>query len=344
MDETTVVIEGGSTNKSFILDLLDQPEVIDGSRRHRLDRPGPRRGPAWSSHRHSGVALVAAGIEALRGRGGARAHPAARDRPRRPSAGAAPDGSRHRPQAARHGVQGHGAAHRPAPLPRRHRQRAPTSTSVDADARPPRRVHEPAHRRRAAPTAWSPPPTARSSSSRSTASPTGSAATRAACCARPPPRSSWPPRPPVGDEVAAGAPVLVLESMKMETVLQAPFAGAVRELLVSRRQPGRDRRPARPARAGRRRGRGGRGRGRREAVDLDLPDASAPSCDGAASATTRRRRPLRDAARLRRRPDATTAAPSTAYLAARDELAAEGRSPLAGGDRACSRCSPTSPS
>ena len=36
----------------------------------------------------------------------------------------------------------------------------------------------------------------------------------------------------VGDEVAAGASVLVLESMKMETVLHAPFAGRVRELLV----------------------------------------------------------------------------------------------------------------
>ena len=36
----------------------------------------------------------------------------------------------------------------------------------------------------------------------------------------------------VGDTVAAGASVLVLESMKMETVLQAPFAGRVRELLV----------------------------------------------------------------------------------------------------------------
>ena len=49
MSETTVVIEGGATNKSFILDLLDQPEVVDGRTglgRHRLDRPGPRRGPA----------------------------------------------------------------------------------------------------------------------------------------------------------------------------------------------------------------------------------------------------------------------------------------------------------
>ena len=37
----------------------------------------------------------------------------------------------------------------------------------------------------------------------------------------------------VGEEVAAGAPVLVLESMKMETVLTAPFAARVKELLVS---------------------------------------------------------------------------------------------------------------
>src|SRR5206468_7493216 len=37
----------------------------------------------------------------------------------------------------------------------------------------------------------------------------------------------------VGDEVEAGAPVLVLESMKMETVLTAPFPARVRELMVS---------------------------------------------------------------------------------------------------------------
>ncbi|HHV22174.1 MAG TPA: fused acetyl/propionyl-CoA carboxylase subunit alpha/methylmalonyl-CoA decarboxylase subunit alpha, partial [Propionibacterium sp.] len=36
----------------------------------------------------------------------------------------------------------------------------------------------------------------------------------------------------VGDEVAAGAPVLVLESMKMETALNAPFAARVKEVLV----------------------------------------------------------------------------------------------------------------
>ena len=70
MRETTVVIEGGATNKSFILDLLDQPEVVAG---------GVEGGPAWADtawidrargegrlvvHEHSGVAVVAAGIEA----------------------------------------------------------------------------------------------------------------------------------------------------------------------------------------------------------------------------------------------------------------------------------------
>ena len=36
-----------------------------------------------------------------------------------------------------------------------------------------------------------------------------------------------------GQEVCAGAPIAVLESMKMETVLPAPFAGRLRELLVA---------------------------------------------------------------------------------------------------------------
>jgi len=76
MAETTVVIEGGATNKSFILDLLEQPEVVG---------PGRTRGglgaepPVWCDtawidrvraegrlvdHEHSGIAVVAAGIEA----------------------------------------------------------------------------------------------------------------------------------------------------------------------------------------------------------------------------------------------------------------------------------------
>ncbi|MCW2759788.1 MAG: ATP-grasp protein, partial [Nocardioidaceae bacterium] len=66
LHETTVVIEGGATNKSFILELLDQPEVVTGE--------GGWADTAWIdrvraegrlvAHEHSGVALVAAGIEA----------------------------------------------------------------------------------------------------------------------------------------------------------------------------------------------------------------------------------------------------------------------------------------
>ncbi len=63
MTETVVVIDGGCTNKSFILDLLDQPEVIDGSADTGwIDRV--RSEGRLHVTKHSGAALVAAGIEA----------------------------------------------------------------------------------------------------------------------------------------------------------------------------------------------------------------------------------------------------------------------------------------
>ena len=63
MADTTVIIEGGATNKSFVLDLLDQPEVIDASADTGwIDRV--RGEGRLVSHRHSAVALAAAAIEA----------------------------------------------------------------------------------------------------------------------------------------------------------------------------------------------------------------------------------------------------------------------------------------
>src|SRR3954462_8921606 len=63
MADTTVIIEGGATNKSFVLDLLDQPEVIDGSADTGwIDRV--RAEGRLVAHRHSAVALAAAAIEA----------------------------------------------------------------------------------------------------------------------------------------------------------------------------------------------------------------------------------------------------------------------------------------
>ncbi|WP_235561881.1 carboxyl transferase domain-containing protein [Marmoricola sp. Leaf446] len=70
MTSTTVVIEGGACNKSFVLDLLAQPEVVSGDPEHGL----PWADTGWidrvraegrlASHAHAGVAVVAAGIEA----------------------------------------------------------------------------------------------------------------------------------------------------------------------------------------------------------------------------------------------------------------------------------------
>ncbi|WP_433192860.1 carboxyl transferase domain-containing protein [Nocardia sp. CA-107356] len=61
--QTRVVIEGGATNKSFVLDLLDQPEVIDASADTGwIDRV--RGEGRLVSHRHSAIALAAAAIDA----------------------------------------------------------------------------------------------------------------------------------------------------------------------------------------------------------------------------------------------------------------------------------------
>jgi acetyl/propionyl-CoA carboxylase alpha subunit/acetyl-CoA carboxylase carboxyltransferase component len=62
MAQTMVIIEGGATNKSFVLDVLDQPEVIDASADTGwIDRV--RGEGRLVSHRHSAVALAAAAIE-----------------------------------------------------------------------------------------------------------------------------------------------------------------------------------------------------------------------------------------------------------------------------------------
>ncbi len=63
MAETTVIIDGGATNKSFVLDLLDQPEVIDATADTGwIDRVRPEG--RLVSRRHSAIALAAAAIEA----------------------------------------------------------------------------------------------------------------------------------------------------------------------------------------------------------------------------------------------------------------------------------------
>ena len=66
LSSTTVVIEGGACNKSFVLDLLAQPEVTDGTGGWAdtswIDRV--RGEGRLVAQAHAGVAVVAAGIEA----------------------------------------------------------------------------------------------------------------------------------------------------------------------------------------------------------------------------------------------------------------------------------------
>ena len=62
MADTTVVIDGGATNKSFVLDLLDQPEVLDGSADTGwIDRV--RGQGRLVASRHSAAAVAAAAIQ-----------------------------------------------------------------------------------------------------------------------------------------------------------------------------------------------------------------------------------------------------------------------------------------
>ncbi|CRK58223.1 Methylcrotonyl-CoA carboxylase biotin-containing subunit [Alloactinosynnema sp. L-07] len=63
MADTTVIIDGGATNKSFVLDLLDQPEVVDASADTGwIDRV--RGEGRLVARRHSAVAIAAAAIQA----------------------------------------------------------------------------------------------------------------------------------------------------------------------------------------------------------------------------------------------------------------------------------------
>lgn len=65
---TTVLVDGGVTNKSFLLDLLDQPEVLTGDTRDGWADTGwidlARADGRLVSDEHSGIALAAAAIEA----------------------------------------------------------------------------------------------------------------------------------------------------------------------------------------------------------------------------------------------------------------------------------------
>ncbi len=234
MGETTVVIEGGACNKSFVLDLLAQPEVVDGSGGWAdtgwIDRV--RAEGRLVAHAHAGVAIVAAAIEAyadevelevtrlLETAHGGR--PQAQHRAGRPVE-----------------VKLRGTAYQVSTLstgPSRYQVTVAAggggTTTVEAELD---RLDE-FHRRLVV-------GGQRHHVVTSTHGPTtlvevdgvAHRVTRDEGGVQRSPAPALVVATPVGvgDLVEAGAPVIVLESMKMETVLHAPFPARVKELLVT---------------------------------------------------------------------------------------------------------------
>ena len=323
MQETTVVIEGGSTNKSFVLDLLSAPEVIDGSADTGwIDRVRAEGGLV--AHRHSGVALVAAGIEAYETE-----EALERTRLIETARGGRPQVQHRTGQAIDLKLRGNAykvTVFRTGPQ----RFRVVITNGADEQAVDAEIDRLDAYKSRL---------TVGGSTHRLVTAAHGPiqlvevdgvthrvSLDEGGVLRSPAPALVVATPAAVGGEVAAGAPVLVLESMKMETVLNAPFAGRIRELLVStgsqvetgaplvRLEPVGDVEEV---------------VAESEGIDLELPGDGAPSSDPEPRAETRRR----DLYAVLRGYDVDPSDNGntlTAYLADRDQLVADGRSPLAG--------------
>ncbi|MGK8524889.1 carboxyl transferase domain-containing protein [Nocardia asteroides] len=228
--QTRVVIEGGATNKSFVLDLLNQPEVIDASADTGwIDRV--RGEGRLVSHRHSAVALTAAAINAYEEEERVQQHrllsTAAGGRPQVQHESGRPldlklRGVGYRVRVARIGahrfrigIEAGGDIHTADVDLERFDQHTGQIVVNGARYRLTTGTHGPIHlidvdgvthriSRDEGGVVRSPAP--------------------ALVVATP---------LEIGAEVEAGAPVLVLESMKMETVLRAPFRARLKECGVS---------------------------------------------------------------------------------------------------------------
>ncbi|MBB5958192.1 acetyl/propionyl-CoA carboxylase alpha subunit/acetyl-CoA carboxylase carboxyltransferase component [Saccharothrix tamanrassetensis] len=229
--ETTVIIEGGATNKSFVLDLLDEPAVVRATADTGwIDRVRAQGGLVV--HRHSAIALAAAAIEVYEdeeqlarqqlftsARGG-RPHT-------RHEAGRTLEftlrGESYRVHVARVGrhrfrvgVSAAAGEVREADVDvQRFDSHTGTVTVNGVRFRVVTGVHGPVHHVEVDGV------THRVSRD------------EGGVLRSPMPALVVATPLEVGDEVEAGAPVLVLEAMKMETVLRAPFRARLRESAVS---------------------------------------------------------------------------------------------------------------
>lgn len=230
MAETIVVIEGGATNKSFVLDLLGQPEVIDASADTGwIDRV--RGEGRLAAHQHAAVALAAAAIEAYEDEeevsrqrllttayGG---RPQVQHDPGRPldlklrGTGYRVHVARTGPSRFRVGVSSGGDVYPADVEVERYDAHTGRFTVNGVRFRLTTATHGPIHLVEVDGV------THRVSLD------------EGGVIRSPAPALVVATPVTVGDEVDANAPIIVLESMKMETVLRAPFRARVRESAVA---------------------------------------------------------------------------------------------------------------
>ncbi len=230
MTDTTVIIEGGATNKSFVLELLDQPEVVDATADTGwIDRV--RAEGRLVSHRHSAIALAAAAIEAYldeeevsRARLLSTAHggrPQVQHEPGRPldlklrGVGYRVSVARAARRRFRVGVSGGGDMHPADVEVERFDAHSGQAVVNGRRFRLISATHGPIHLVEVD-----------GVTHRITRDEGGVVRSPAPALVVATPVAA-------GDEVESGGPILVLESMKMETVLRAPFRARVRECPVS---------------------------------------------------------------------------------------------------------------
>lgn len=235
MAETTVIIEGGATNKSFVLDLLEQPEVIDASADTGwIDRVRAEGGLV--SHRHSAVALAAAAIEAYQDE-----EEVARQRLLSTARGGRPQVRHDTGRPLNLKLRGIGYRVNVARVGQKRFRVCITAGGPDAvdavtsadveverfDAHSGQIVVN-GHRFRLVSATHGPIHLVEVDGVTHRISLDEGGVVRS-----PAPALVVATPLSIGDEVESGAPILVLESMKMETVLRAPFRARVRECPVS---------------------------------------------------------------------------------------------------------------
>ncbi len=225
LDETTVVIDGGSTNKGFLLDVLARPELRDA----RVDNAFVDRIAAHGElavERDADLALLVAAIDAYETERAADQDrffaSARRGRPRTTPEVVRTVELRHRGHAYR--------LHVTRPGPRRYAVELDGAKAViDLEPLGPfeRRIRLASRTARIVSAVQGDehlvevdgaPHRFRRGDQGVVRSPTPGMVVALPVA--------------VGDDVAAGAPIAVVESMKMETVVSAPFAGRVRSLFA----------------------------------------------------------------------------------------------------------------